>query len=115
MSFEAALEIHRNEHAQKKNSKISNGFYLQQKRGLEKVFLIIDAGNKCLVMRPNIGAKVMTAHHIIGRIRSGEYEPISDVEASDAWAKEFDLAGMRILLLSVHFTLAHFPIVILSS
>mmetsp|Transcript_11099 Transcript_11099/g.27300 ORF Transcript_11099/g.27300 Transcript_11099/m.27300 type:complete len:454 (+) Transcript_11099:535-1896(+) len=98
INFETALEMYRNEPTQmkaaKKKCKIENGFYLQSQRGVDKVYMIIAAGDKALVIRPNVGVKVQSKNHITSRIRFGDYEPITEIEAKDAWEKEFDFADI---------------------
>lgn len=48
----------------------------------------MNAGDKVLVARPNFGKGVMTAQYVARRIRYGEYNIISEIEARDAWEKE---------------------------
>ncbi|KAL7546737.1 hypothetical protein ACHAWF_010073 [Thalassiosira exigua] len=93
MTFESALEIYRGERDDERN-KVKNGFYMERNRRIEKVYLIINAGDKLMVVRPNVGKRVMTKQNIVRKIRYGVYEPCSEIEARDLWEKEFDLADI---------------------
>ena len=93
LSFETALEIYRKEQGAN-DGKVKTGFYLQEKRGRERIYLIINAGDKCIAVRPNVGRRVITKGHIMSKIRYGEYTKASEIEAKDMWNQEFDLADI---------------------
>ena len=97
MTFETALEMYKDVLDVKPSGKVKTGFYVQRRRKICKVFLIIhagDHGDKCIIVRPNVGRRVRTRQYIASRIRYGEYEPVSESEAKTIWDKEFVLADL---------------------
>jgi len=97
LNFETALEMFTDEQDANHGGRVQTGFYLQQGRGLvksPKVYLIIIAGqgDKCIVVRPNLGRRALTRQYVQRKIRYGEYSPIDEAEAKDIWDKEFELA-----------------------
>ena len=96
--FESALELYNEEKEldQHRKVKIKTGFYFQEKRSVSKVMLIINPGSsiKCIVVRPNVGKRVLTSQYIASRIRFGEYVLMNEVDAKSVWSKEFDLADV---------------------
>lgn len=97
LSFEIALEMYNNEQGAKQVGKIKTGFYVQKRLRLDKtskVFLIINPGrnSKCVVVRPNVGRRVMSKLYVTSRIRHGEYTPIDETEAKGLWGGEFERA-----------------------
>ena len=82
--------------SKKRGSKFESGFYLQDRRTSTKVFLILNAGpsDKCVVVRPNLGRRVMTRSYIISRIKFGEYKKIEEDDARVLWDEEFEAADI---------------------
>ena len=72
-------------------SKFQSGFFLQERRSSTKVYLILNVGpsDKCVVVRPNNGRRVMTRKYITSRITFGEYKQINEEEARVIWDEEF--------------------------
>ena len=79
------------EGSSQKRSKFESGFYRQERRSSTKVFLILNAGpsDKCVVVRPNHGRRVMTRAYIASRITFGQYTQIDEEEAMVLWDEEF--------------------------
>ena len=82
--------------SKKRGSKFESGFYLQDRRTSTKVYLILNAGpsDKCVVVRPNLGRRVMTRSYITSRIKFGEYKKIEEDDARVLWDEEFEAADI---------------------
>jgi len=78
-------------YSSQKRSKFESGFYRQERRSSTKVYLILNAGpsDKCVVVRPNHGRRVMTRAYIASRITFGQYKQIDEEEAMVLWDEEF--------------------------
>ena len=98
ISFEMTLEDFKDELSASQEGIIQTGFYIQKiwrQDGTSKVCLIINPGrsDKCVVVRPNLGRRVMTKRHVSNKIRYQDYIPIDQSEARTLWSQEFEKAN----------------------
>lgn len=97
ISSDAVLEDFKDELGASQEGKIRTGFYIQKTYRLDKtskIYLIIDPGrsDKCVVVRPNMGRRILTKQYVTSRIRCRDYIPIDEAEAKGLWNQEFERA-----------------------